>query len=36
MRKFRQSTPSAVDGPQVSEEEKEAFRETLGPRGGGK
>eukprot|EP00200_Dunaliella_tertiolecta_P004084 CAMPEP_0202355708 /NCGR_PEP_ID=MMETSP1126-20121109/10486_1 /ASSEMBLY_ACC=CAM_ASM_000457 /TAXON_ID=3047 /ORGANISM="Dunaliella tertiolecta, Strain CCMP1320" /LENGTH=203 /DNA_ID=CAMNT_0048948361 /DNA_START=156 /DNA_END=767 /DNA_ORIENTATION=+ len=35
MRRFKTSTPSAVEGPQVPEEDKEAFRKTLGPRGGG-
>lgn len=33
MRKFKASTPSADEGPPVPEEEKQAFRDVLGPRG---
>ena len=36
MRKFKTATPSAVDGPQVPDEDKQAFRDVLGPRNGGR
>ena len=29
MRKFRASSPSSLDGPQVADDEKDAFRATM-------